>query len=458
MDWFTHLRNGWGQDILFINDLLLIIPFLLIVHFFLKKHVQKQTNPIYQKYFLKGWYVRVFGAVMSALMYQYYYHGGDTMSYFKVMLWLRKFTFTDFNVIIDTFFNTSNPNYNNILYQYFGGYYSYLIEDGTRTVILIGYVLSFFCLNTYILISLLFTMFAYYGFWKLFKLFYKLYPHLEKEIAISCLFIPSVFFWGTGLMKEPLCIGALGVLTYSTYELFINKNIKIKYIIALLLSVLLVKTIKVYIILAFVPALSLWVFAKYALTIQNKIVKVFIAPILIVIGSGIGLLMLSQMASVAERYSFEQLMRTAKDTQNWLVYSSEQQDASLYTLGDLEYTTMGLIKVFPKAVNVALFRPYIWEARKPTLFIAAIEAVATLYFTLMLFFRQGPIKVFKNVFSNPDVLFCFTFSIIFAFAVGFTSFNFGALARYKIPMMPFYFIGLTILYSVDATKKPENTT
>jgi hypothetical protein len=43
------------------------------------------------------------------------------------------------------------------------------------------------------------------------------------------------------------------------------------------------------------------------------------------------------------------------------------------------------------------------------------------------------------------------FSVIFAFAVGFTSFNFGALARYKIPFMPFYFIALFIL--ADAQKK-----
>jgi len=30
------------------------------------------------------------------------------------------------------------------------------------------------------------------------------------------------------------------------------------------------------------------------------------------------------------------------------------------------------------------------------------------------------------------------FSIVFGFAVGFTSYNFGALARYKIPVMPFF--------------------
>jgi hypothetical protein len=39
--------------------------------------------------------------------------------------------------------------------------------------------------------------------------------------------------------------------------------------------------------------------------------------------------------------------------------------------------------------------------------------------------------------------------LLFAFAVGFTSYNFGALVRYKIPMMPFYYIALFILTDKD---------
>jgi hypothetical protein len=50
------------------------------------------------------------------------------------------------------------------------------------------------------------------------------------------------------------------------------------------------------------------------------------------------------------------------------------------------------------------------------------------------------------------------FSIIFAFSVGFTSYNFGTLVRYKIPLMPFYYIALFILSDKDKTtvfvKKP----
>ena len=40
--------------------------------------------------------------------------------------------------------------------------------------------------------------------------------------------------------------------------------------------------------------------------------------------------------------------------------------------------------------------------------------------------------------KDPNLVFCLVFSIIFAFAVGISSYNFGALSRYKIPCLPFY--------------------
>jgi hypothetical protein len=49
------------------------------------------------------------------------------------------------------------------------------------------------------------------------------------------------------------------------------------------------------------------------------------------------------------------------------------------------------------------------------------------------------------------VVFSLIFSLIFAFAVGASSGNFGALSRYKIPCLPFYGAVLAILLG-DPTK------
>jgi len=448
MKWFTTLDSSWGQDLFFLNDIYLGIPFIILAHFILKRYIAKSNSPIHQKYLMTAWYLRVFGAIMSGMMYQYYYHGGDAMMYFKTVLKVQSLTFSHPKDVWFTFFGSDSEHYKGVMWTIYQEVNTFLTEEGGRTVIFFGYVLSFFAFKTYIIISIMVSTFALYGCWQIFKVFYELYPHLEKQLAWACLFVPSVFFWGTGLMKDPICLGALGILHHSSYEIFHKRKNIIRNILLVIISIYLIMTIKVYIILAYAPAIAIWLFARYSINIKNKLVKVVAFPLLLIIGGAMGTLILSQMASVANRYSFENVMRTAKDSQNWLVYSSQQQGGSYYTLGDIEYSALGILKIFPKAVNVSLFRPYIWEALKPTLFVAAIEAVITLYLTIFLLFkfRLNIFKFFGRVVANPDILFCFIFSIIFAFAVGFTSFNFGALSRYKLPMVPYYFIFLVLMY------------
>ena len=200
------------------------------------------------------------------------------------------------------------------------------------------------------------------------------------------------------------------------------------------------------------PAYSFWIIFKYKETIESNFIRTIMTPILFIISIIIGSFVLIKIAEYSERYAFESIMRTAKDTQNWL-YVSSQNGGSGYSLGNIDYTPIGLVKIFPKAVNVSLFRPYIWEARKPILIPAALEGLVSLYFTISLLYKAGFIRFFKLIISNPEVQFCLVFSLIFAFAVGFTSYNFGSLVRYKIPFMPFYYIALFIL--ADKEKIPE---
>ena len=58
----------------------------------------------------------------------------------------------------------------------------------------------------------------------------------------------------------------------------------------------------------------------------------------------------------------------------------------------------------------------------------------------------GITGVWKSVRKNPSVQFFLIFTIIFAFAVGISSYNFGALSRYRIPCLPFYILALVLIY------------
>jgi hypothetical protein len=445
--WFTHYDEN---QFLFLNDLILGPIFMLIFLYFAKLYIRKK-NHLYHIYFVKALMIRLLSAIALALVYQYYYNGGgDSHTYFTYVQKIRQVLHENPSDYFDLAFKLKHNAFRAMLHLGYGtGFY---LNPSSNIIIKLALYLSYPLFNTYILISFIFTLFCFYGCWKLFMLFTEIYPHLEKEFALACLFLPSVCFWGTGILKDPICLGALGALTYHIYKMFFTRTKIIRRFIFVVICFWLLKEIKVYIILAFMPAYSFWIFFRYKNLIQSNILKSLMSPFLFVISALIGLLVFFKIAQFSERYAFENLMRTAKDTQNWL-YQTSQRGGSGYSLGNIDYTPLGMLKVFPKAVNVALFRPYLWEAKKPILIPAALEGLISLFFTIRLLYKAGFIRFSKLIVSNPEVQFCMIFSVMFAFSVGFTSFNFGSLVRYKIPLMPFYYIALFIL--ADKEKVPE---
>jgi hypothetical protein len=172
----------------------------------------------------------------------------------------------------------------------------------------------------------------------------------------------------------------------------------------------------------------------------------------------VGLFILQSLASTFQKFSIDNFQDRAEDMQRWHTYRVEVLkggDGSSYSLGKVDFTPVGILKKVPAAINVTLFRPYFWEARNPLVLLSAIESFILFYFSLLsLFyftfnFKRGSAFLEKN----PTIIFMFVFSLIFAFAVGITSYNFGALSRYRIPMVPFYFGAVFVMYK--SLKKAE---
>lgn len=450
-NWFSHYDE---TQVLFLNDLILGPIAFAIIILFARNRIQYKTDFVYKRYFVSALAIRLFSSVVIALIYQYYYKAGDTTVYYRYAMKLKDFAGENFSIFFNLMFS---PKFNafNADYVFGIGEGYYFENNSARLVIRLATVLCFFLLNSYILVSFVFSLFCFYGCWKLFKLFYGLYPHLHKEMALSCLFLPSVCFWGSGLMKDPLCLGALGLLTYHLYNIVFKNTRIIGRSLIVLLCVLIINEIKVYILLSYFPPLLLWLFLHARKTINSVIIRTVVTPALIAFGVIVSILVFSYISKNAKQYEINSLVRTAKDTQNWLVYSSQKQGGSFYTLGIIDYSLKGVIKVFPKAVNVALFRPYLWEAKKPILIPAALEGLISLFFTIRLLYKAGFLRIIRLILLNPEVQFCLIFSIMFAFSVGFTSFNFGALVRYKIPSLPFYYMALFILADKEKIIVPK---
>ena len=119
-----------------------------------------------------------------------------------------------------------------------------------------------------------------------------------------------------------------------------------------------------------------------------------------------------------------------------------------FNIGEFDASLGSILSKFPIAVGSALFRPFIWEIRNPVMMISAIENMLILFFTLYVIFKIKTKMLFGIILNYPLLIFSLLFSLFFAFSVGLTTANFGALVRLKIPCVPFYTASLIMIFDL----------
>lgn len=424
----------------------LLLPFFLMILYWIIYRVRRVRygDSMLGTYFVRAFTYRMIGAVLTAMMYQYYYNYGDTVFYYS-----------GGSDITSAFYRSPAE----AMEMFTSSYYEWSPSVKARLTLHVPFYheasllvtrfagfFGIFTFNSYFGMSLGITSLAFIGCWRLYRVFYDLYPHLHRPLAWSILYLPSLCFWGTGVMKDPLTLAGLGFFIHGVYWGLIKGKRIFRSIIWMYIGMYLMMTIKVYIFLSIAPACVVWVFMTYQSRIRNQVFRTLAIPIFVVIAAVGGLIVLQQVGQTFQQYALDNILKQATKTQSWISYSTEKSDGTGYSLGEFDGSIGGLVRTFPLAVNVSLFRPYPWEARKIIVIPSALEALFTFFFTIFVMYKIGLFYFVRRLITNPVVLFCMIFAIFFAFAVGFTAMNFGALARYKIPCLPFYFIGLLVLY------------
>ena len=199
--------------------------------------------------------------------------------------------------------------------------------------------------------------------------------------------------------------------------------------------------------MAFLPAVLLWGVGLLSYKVKDARLIIFVRYFLYATAiAGLVVVGGKLQTEMFGEYNVESIAYKSFTTRDYLYRISNEQDGSGYTLGDFDPTLMGMLEQAPAGVNVTLFRPYLWEARKPIVMISALESLLFLIFTIVAIVRNNPIRMVQRIFADETLQFCLIFTLIFAFAVGISTSNFGSLVRYKIPCLPFYTAFLIILF------------
>ncbi len=404
------------------------------------------------KYFMWGLFAKVFGGLVFSLIYFYYYKGGDTISYFYSAVSMSKLAAIDpggFFTVLFGKIETSKRNFFNSETGYPFGYVYF--DPRTFFVIRVIAPLVIVSLNSYLITTILLASISYIGVWKCFRTAVSYYPSLMNKFAIAFLFMPSIVFWGSAILKDTFTFSATCWFIHSLDEIVFKRRKIWSNTLALFLCTMVIIIVKPYIFMVLFPAALLWIFHSRITAIKSTVVKFILVPVggLLVLGSSA--YTLTSLEDSLDKFSMDKALRTIEVSQEDLT-RSEAYGSNYFEIGKLDGTWGGVLSKFPIAVNAALFRPYIWESRSVVILLSAVENFWLLIMALGTLLKARSFLL-RVLFGESRVMFFMLFALSFAFVVGVTTPNFGALVRFKIPMIPFFVASMYLIRFLTERKR-----
>lgn len=377
-----------------------------------------KTKGIPGYYLMAVFCIKVIATFIHKWLHDNYNFGGDSISLFNAARIINGFAYTNFPLFWRSMIGTLSSN---DLATYFN--YGVLWNHGdvfyndNQTIIRINALMCFISGGYYLVHGILFSFFALIGFNGLFKFFNSYSIGKPKEIFAITFLIPSTLFWCSGVSKESWLIFCLGLFLYALKKLSITFNLKIFmcFVVALTLLVF----IKVYFLLALLPALI-----AYLLSIKFKSFSSILIYLMVYLSSFVVLINLPFFKFI-QYLQFKQI-----GFQN---VSQRSLSQSIITVPEIGNSSFSLLKNIPMALQNILLRPYLWEANKPLWFIAAIENA--IFLVIIIVFSIG-FKWSKNTAAIS--LLCLFYSVSIFILVGLTTPVIGGLVRYKAPLLPFF--------------------
>lgn len=438
---FPDIEYEFERNLLKWQETIIVILIYIIVN----RWVDKKNKIDYKKNFQLFINLKITAAIVITLLFNLYYSGGDTTAYFNDARLLNKVLFTNPSLALEMFLSSGDSSeWSDNLNNGFDGF-RFCSDSSTWLVCKITAIIEIFTFRSMLGTAMIFGFFSARFIWSFYETIKKIYPFSQQHLAFAILFVPNVLLWGSGIFKDTITLCLTMYSFVCLYNIFIVKSKVIVNALIFLFIVNMVFIIKSYIIVAFLGCISVWIFGL--IKINSALVRLIFKPFLLALFAIMSYFAFDEFTKSFEKFSIEKVLETTKNTGQYLKSVSEGAEGSVYDIGILDPSITGMLKLAPAAINVTLFRPYLWESGKIIIFFSALESAFILFLTLFVIFKVGMLKFFFQIFRDPLLLAFFLFTILFSIFIGLSSFNFGTLVRYKIPCIPFYLIILNTIHS-----------
>jgi hypothetical protein len=371
-----------------------------------------ELNPALTRAYNRGALVRILGTV--AYLYYAYNLTGGSVDAFIYDNWARRFA--DLFLVGDF-----SPFTNEEMYR--GGQFFY-----TNFV---AYPAAFFLIITFdspFGMYLLFSTACFVGLVFMVKAFFENYPNLDKYKVMTYTFLfPAVWFWTSTIGKDAFVFLGMGILCLGFNRRGIN------YFLIL---------IGLAIVYAFRPPVAYMViFSLAALFIFNINDTIAIRLLKVSFGLLISVYLLDLLGEKWRILEYD------------LEAIAELQDLTLrnndYGTGALEEKSGGIASI-PRGIVDVLARPFIWESRDITTFLAAVEINFMVLILLINIRSVG--RFLGSTIVNKFSTFLVSFVLIYVVSTGIFENNVGLIARHRSILFPFLFL-MAYGYAAQVVRK-----
>lgn len=422
----------------------LVFVAVMYVYFARRKSLIKDPGPEY-RFYMPALLAKLVSSFIFTLFYFYYYEGGDSPAYFYSGLAMRNLALENpMEYLRQLFGDNSLQAWNSYNLTTAKPFLFMFADDRTFAVIRFVSVVAFFTFRSYLLTNLCFAAASFFAVWACYRTFVSYFPQLSGKLAIGFLFMPSSVFWGSPILKDTISFSAVCWWVHAVDELFFKKRNTASSIIGIICSATLMIMVKPYIFMVLLAATLLWLFYFRLVGIRNLLIRFVLLPIIVAVFVGSTLFILTRLGGSFDKFALDGALQSIEVTQKDLI-RSEAYGSKSFDVGDFDGTWLGLFSKLPVAVNAAFFRPYLWECSGFAMYLSGLENAWVLAMAVLALVRAGPKFFIRCMAGIPLMAMSMVFAVLFAFVVGVSTPNFGALVRFKIPMVPFFISSMYII-------------
>jgi hypothetical protein len=384
--------------------------------------------------------IKILAGIAMSLIYTYYYTDRNTADIFKY--------FDDSKIMFDallkkpadfismmTGIGNDSQYYNDHYYKLMNNWYRVYesnIYNESHTIIRFNAFVRIFSFGYYNVHTVFICFLSLSGLVALYKNSIKFIKNKNKELIFGIFLLPSVIFWGSGVMKEGLLFFGLGFLIYHFFAII--EKFSFASFIWIIITTILIYFTKFYVLAIAIPILiaHLWVSKSGEKYILMKYFIVFV--IYIFIGT--------QLHFVFPRFDTLDILVTKQ--RDFIGLAKFMNSGSLINIPLLTPDIWSFIKYAPQAFFITMFRPFITESGSMMILMAALENFLILIILILAFVFANFQQIHKSIF------YACMFAVIFMFVLtGLITPVMGAMVRYKVPALPFLMIMLIMLIDKD---------